>query len=115
MKDKTKDDFYTMATYTSIRMLADSVNKAKSADPVRVAFAMEGMKSISLNGEVEMRAADHQAQQPLVISVWAKLDGKTVKIDQENTGYGWKSISYQPTYVGVQPHSCQMKRPNRPS
>lgn len=115
MKDKTKDDFYTMATYTSIRMLADSVNKAKSADPVKVAFAMEGMKSKSLNGDVEMRGADHQLQQPLSINVWSKVDGKTVKYDQENTGYGWKTISYQPSYVGVQPHSCDMKRPAKPN
>ena len=111
MKKKTNDDFYTLATYNSIRVLADSINKAKTVDPIKVAFAMEGMKSMGLNGEVEMRAADHQLQQPLVISVWTKTDGKAVKYDQENTGYGWKTISFQPSFVGVQPHSCDMKRP----
>jgi branched-chain amino acid transport system substrate-binding protein len=60
---------------------------------------------------VEMRATDHQLQQPLVIATWSKVDGKTVKIDQENTGFGWKTESVQPAFVGVQPTSCQMKRP----
>ena len=40
-----------------------------------------------------------------------KKDGKAVKYDDEKTGYGWRSESVQPAYVGVQPSSCQMKRP----
>jgi branched-chain amino acid transport system substrate-binding protein len=50
--------------------------KAKSTDPVKVAAAMEGLKFKSFNGEVEMRKADHQLQQPLYISVWQKADAK---------------------------------------
>ncbi|HET7772667.1 MAG TPA: branched-chain amino acid ABC transporter substrate-binding protein [Burkholderiaceae bacterium] len=114
MKDKFKDDYYSMATFSAIRMMADSINASKSADPVKVAFAMAGRKSQSLNGEVEMRAMDHQLQQPLVIATWAKVDGKSVKIDQENTGFGWRTESVQPAFVGVQPSSCQMKRPAQP-
>jgi len=56
---------------------------------------------------------DHQLQQPLTISTWAKTNGKDVKFDQENTGFGWKTESVQPAYVGVQPTSCQLKRPTR--
>ena len=54
---------------------------------------MEGMKVKSLNGEVEMRKTDHQLQQPLYIATWTKVNGKDVKYDQENTGYGWKTGS----------------------
>jgi branched-chain amino acid transport system substrate-binding protein len=110
-KKKYNDDYYTTQTYTSIRMLAEAMKRAKSSDPVKVAFAMAGAKTQALNGEVEMRATDHQLQQPLVIATWSKVDGKTVKIDQENTGFGWKTESVQPAFVGVQPTSCQMKRP----
>ena len=46
-------------------MLSRRSRTAKSTDPVKVAFAMEGMKVKSLNGEVEMRKTDHQVQQPL--------------------------------------------------
>ncbi len=111
-KKKYNDDFYVQDIYTIIKMMSDAVKSAKTADPVKVAFALEGMKAKVLNGEVEMRKADHQLQQPLHISTWTKVDGKTVKYDQENTGYGWKTDQHIDTYIAAQPTSCQMKRPS---
>jgi branched-chain amino acid transport system substrate-binding protein len=108
---KYKDDYYTMATYTGIAMLAKAFKETKSTDPVKVAAALEGMKVQSLNGEVEMRKSDHQLQQPLYIAKWVKVNGKDVKFDQENTGYGWKTEALLPTYLATQPTSCQMQRP----
>jgi len=113
-KAKYNDDFYVMAAYSGIRILANGINKAKSAEPIKTAFAMEGMKFDNLNGEVLMRADDHQMQQPLYIATWVKVDGKKVKFDQENTGYGWNTDAIQEAYVGSQPTSCQMKRPAKP-
>jgi len=110
-KKKYNDDFYVMDTNTVVTMLAKAMKDAKSVDPVKVAFALEGMKVKSLNGETEMRAADHQAQQPLYIATWVKTNGKDVKYDQENTGYGWKTDAKVDPYVAAQPTSCQMKRP----
>ena len=110
-KKKYDDDFYVMATYTGIQLLANAIKTAQSVAPMKVALAMEGMKVRSLNGEVEMRKSDHQLQQPLYIATWAKIDGKTVKYDQENTGYGWRTDQKIETYVATQPTSCQMKRP----
>jgi branched-chain amino acid transport system substrate-binding protein len=110
-KKQYNDDFYVMAAYSGVRMLSDAINKVHSADPAKVAFAMEGAKLESLNGEIEMRASDHQMEQPLYIAKWVKIDGKKVKYDQENQKLGWLTISLQPTYVGAQPTSCQMKRP----
>ena len=108
---KYKDDYYTMATYTGIALLAKAMKEAKSTDPKKVAAAMEGMKVQSLNGEVEMRKTDHQALQSLYVAKWVKVNGKDVKFDQENTGYGWKTEALLPTYLATQPTSCQMKRP----
>ena len=110
-KKKFNDDYYVMATYTAFKFLSEAMKKAKSTDPLKVAFAMEGLKVQSLNGEVEMRATDHQAQQSVYISSWQKVDGKTVKYDQENTGYGWRTEAKLDSYVASQPTSCQMKRP----
>jgi branched-chain amino acid transport system substrate-binding protein len=112
-KKKYSDDYYAMTTYSTIATLAKAVKVAKSADPVKVAFAMEGMKVNSLNGEVEMRKSDHQLQQPLYIVTWVKVDGKDVKVDQENTGFGWKTDEKLDGFVASQPTSCQMKRPDR--
>ncbi len=111
---KFDDDYYTAQTHAGIKMLAEGIKKAGSTDPVKVAFAMEGLKFTSLNGELEMRASDHQMQQPVFIGVWSKVDGKEVKYGQEKTGYGWKSVSRLDSYVAAQPTSCQMKRPDKP-
>jgi branched-chain amino acid transport system substrate-binding protein len=110
-KQKYNDDYYAMATYTGLAMVGKAIKEAKSTDPVKVALAMEGMKVQSLNGEVEMRKSDHQLQQPLYIATWTKVNGKDVKYDQENTGYGWKTDVKLDSFVATQPTSCQMKRP----
>jgi branched-chain amino acid transport system substrate-binding protein len=110
-KKKYNDDFYNMSTYTIVSMLSKAIKEAKSTDPVKVAFALEGMKVKSLNGEVEMRKGDHQLLQPLYVSTWVKTNGKDVKYDQENTGYGWKIQQKIESFVSAQPTSCQMKRP----
>ena len=93
-------------------MLAQAIKQAKSTDPVKVALALEGVKFDSLNGEVEMRKVDHQLQQPLYIAhAGPRSNGKDVKYDLENTGYGWKTDTQIEAYIAAQPTSCQMKRP----
>jgi branched-chain amino acid transport system substrate-binding protein len=114
-KAKYNDDFYTMQTHAGITILSDAIKRAKSTDPVKVAFAMEGAKFTTLNGEAEMRATDHQLQQTVYVATWTKVDGKGVKYDQENTGYGWKTERRLDSYVAAQPTSCQMKRPAKPN
>lgn len=111
-KKKYDDDFFEMAAYTGVALLSKAIKQTGSTDPVKVAKAMEGMKVQSLNGMVEMRASDHQAEQPLVIATWVKADGKDVKYDQEKTGYGWRTDAVLDASSSVQPTTCQMKRPN---
>jgi len=113
-KKKFNDDYYTMQTHAALRMLGEGMKRAKSTEPLQVAHAMSGLKFTTLNGEVEMRASDHQLQQPVYIAVWTKADGKTVRFDQENTGFGWKTTQRLDAYVAAQPTSCQMKKPPRP-
>jgi branched-chain amino acid transport system substrate-binding protein len=110
-KKRHHEDFYVMSTYTIVTMLSKAIKEAKSTDPVKVAFALEGMKVKSLNGEVAMRKTDHQLQQPLYIATWTKTNNTDVKFDQENTGYGWKTDRKIDAYVAAQPTSCDMKRP----
>lgn len=105
------DDLYFISIVTMVDMVAGAAKRANSIDPVNVAFALEGMKVAALNGEVEMRAIDHQLQQPLYIATWSALDGRQVKYDQEKTGYGWKTERKVERHVAAQPTSCQMQRP----
>ena len=43
-KKKYNDDYYAMATYTIVEMLSKAIKETKSADPIKVALALEGMK-----------------------------------------------------------------------
>jgi len=112
-KKRFNEEWYALATYTSLTMLADAMKRVKSTDPLKVAYAMEGAKMTSLHGDIEMRAADHQLLQPLWVSSWTKVGGPN-RHDIERTGYTWKTEVAFPTYVASQPTSCNMKRPARP-
>lgn len=111
MRNKHDDDFVVVNTSLVVTLLQKGFQLAKSTDPVKVAFAMEGMKFKGLTGEFELRKSDHQLQQPLFIATWTKINGKDVKYDQEKTGYGWKTVYKLPPYVAAQSTSCDMKRP----
>jgi branched-chain amino acid transport system substrate-binding protein len=107
---KYKDDFYTGSTIRIFQTLGAAMAKAKSTDPVKVAAALEGIKVDSFNGEVEMRKADHQLQQPLYMTVWQKAD-KKYPYSPEGTGMTLAPLKEYPNYVSSTPTSCQMKRP----
>nr|WP_235953667.1 branched-chain amino acid ABC transporter substrate-binding protein [Noviherbaspirillum galbum] len=111
-KKKYNEDFSSIGPYNMIAMMSEAVKVAKGGDPVKVAMALEGMKVQGLNGELAMRASDHQLQQPLYIIGWVKTNGKDVKYDLESTGYGWKTLQKVDSYVATQPSTCQMKRPS---
>ncbi|MGE3607168.1 MAG: ABC transporter substrate-binding protein [Lautropia sp.] len=104
-------DFTLKPAYDAMRALSESIRRTGSADALAVARAMSGLRFASLNGEVEMRAADHQLQQPLLVSSWQKAGAKGVRFDEERSGYGWQPEALMPAYVGVQPTSCNMRRP----
>jgi branched-chain amino acid transport system substrate-binding protein len=110
-KAKYNDDFYTGSTIRIFETLGAAMAKAKSTDPVKVAAALEGIKVKSVNGEVEIRKADHQLQQPLYITVWEKASAK-YPYSPENTGMTLVPLKEYPNYVSSTPTSCQMKRPS---
>ena len=110
-KARFKDDFYTGAVAHAFYGLSEAMAKAKSTDPVKVAAAFEGLRYKSFSGEVEMRKADHQLQQPLYVTVWQKAGGK-YPYSPENTGMTLAPVAEYPNYVSSTPTSCQMKRPS---
>jgi len=110
-KEKFNDDLYTGSVVRQFEFLGAAMAKAKSTDPVKVAFAMEGMKLKSaFGGEVEMRKTDHQLQQTLYMTVWQKADAKN-PYSPENTGMTLAPVATYEPYVSSTPTSCQMTRP----
>ena len=104
-------DWYYGRVNTTMYMLAKAVQAAHSTDPKKVALALEGMHYEGDGGEVWMRKEDHQLIQPLYISTYAKVDGKSVKIGSEDTQYSFKTDARIDGRVTELPTTCQMKRP----
>ncbi len=104
-------DFTVKPAYDVFRALSESIRTSGDTRPIAVARALSGLRFQSLNGEVEMRAADHQLQQPLLVSAWRKAGTRGVRFDEERSGYGWQPEGLMPAYVGVQPTSCDARRP----
>ena len=109
-KKRFNQDISNSTAIHAMRTLAGGIAKAKSVDPVKVAQAMEGLTVKSYNGEITMRAADHQLQQPLYLAKWTKTDAKN-SYDVEGTGHTFVSLKTFEPYVASTPTSCQMKRP----
>jgi branched-chain amino acid transport system substrate-binding protein len=110
-KQKFNDDIYTTSFVRLFELLGNAMAKAGSTDPVKVAFALEGLKVKSVfGGEVEMRKTDHQLQQPLYMTVWEKASSK-YPYSPENTGMTLAPVAEYPSFVSSTPTSCQMKRP----
>lgn len=105
------EDFISGQGYTALRMLATAIRDSGSVEPGKVAARMESLKVDSLNGPVQMRADDHQLQPPLYVLSWERRDGKTVRYDQEGTGFGWKPDRRIDAASVSLPTVCKMKRP----
>jgi len=106
-----KDDLYYSSVREAAEMLAKAIDQAKSADPHKVALALEGMKWENDTGEVYMRADNHQLIQPLYVSTYNKIDGKELKFDVERTGFGFKTDVRVEGSDTKLPTTCKMERP----
>ena len=110
-KKKFGEEYYTIATWNILHMLAKAIKETGGADPTKIAKAFAGMKMQGPTGEIEMRKTDHQLQQPIYIASWQKKDGKLVRHDSENAGFGFRNDVSLDSYVAAQPTTCNMKQP----
>jgi len=94
-----------------VQMLAIAIGKAGSTDPVKVAYALEGLKYAGPSGDSWMRGEDHQMIAPIYLLSMAKAGQPGVKHDSEGTGYGWKTDVLVAAKDTVPPLRCQMERP----
>jgi branched-chain amino acid transport system substrate-binding protein len=63
--------------YTAIELMAAAINKAKSTDVNALRTALEGLKTDTVLGNIEVRAADHQTIRPMAINqIVSGPDGK---------------------------------------
>ncbi|WP_250502222.1 branched-chain amino acid ABC transporter substrate-binding protein [Caballeronia sp. AZ7_KS35] len=108
------DDYLVARMPLMVEMLAAAMTRAKSADPLAVARTLEGMK---FDGEgfhpMTVRAEDHQVIQPLYVMEMDKAGTKGVPLDNEGSGYGFRTLQSVPADKTAQPTTCRMSRPPR--
>lgn len=109
MREKTGWDYANPPTTDMLDMLKLAASKADSIAPTKVAFALEGLKYDSINGEVTMRADNHQLLMPTAIST---LKGG-MKYGNEGTDYNFHAVAKFPSEAMRMPTTCKMRRPER--
>ena len=103
--------FYPRAV-NEIRMFVKAANEANSIEPTKIAAKLEGMKfTVYDGGEGVMRSDDHQFLQPMYIANLGPI-GKDQPFEEENTGWGWKTMGKIDTKDAVVSTSCKMNRPS---
>jgi branched-chain amino acid transport system substrate-binding protein len=97
-------------------MLAAAIERAGSTEAAAVARALEGASfdPRTLGGlhSAHMRAADHQLQQPLQVSVMQRVGTPGVAHEVEGSGYGFRTLRRLDAATVAQPHQCRMTRPD---
>jgi len=110
-----KDDYVHARMQVMVEMLAAAIERAGSTEAAAVAKALEGARfdPATLGGlhEATMRAADHQLQQPLVVSVMDRAGTPGVKHDVEGSGFGFRTLRRLEANAVTQPFQCRMTRP----
>lgn len=112
---KPEDDYMHARMQVMVEMLAAAIERAGSTEAGAVARALEGLSydGRTLGGlhQGTMRAADHQLQQPLLVSVMDKVGAPGVRFDNEGSGYGFRTVRRLEATQAEQAHQCTMERP----
>lgn len=110
-----QDDYVHVRMQVLVEMLSRAIERAGSLEAAAVARALEGARldPAWLAGlhTATMRAADHQLQQPLVVSIMDRAGSPGVKHDVEGSGFGFRTLRRFDADAATQAHSCRMLRP----
>jgi len=109
-----RDDYVHVRMQVLVEMLAAAVERAGSVEAGAVARTLPGMSFDAsrlggLHGGT-MRAADHQFQQPLVVSMMDRVGAPGVRHDVEGSGYGFRTVRRFEARELEMAHACKMPR-----
>ncbi len=108
---KPSDDYVHMRMQLMVEVLVQAMAQARSAEALAVARQLENARIERFGQAAQMRASDHQFQQPLVVGVMDRLGTPGVKFDVEGSGYGFRVVKTLTPAQAEQPTSCNMQRP----
>ena len=107
-------EYYLSGNRLTIEMLAAAIDQAQSTDPLRVAYALEGLRLQGNMGEVWMHPDDHQLLEPLFVVSLTRVNGRNVMYGLEDTQTGTRTLTRIEAAETAVPTRCGMKRPPRP-
>ena len=111
-----RDDYVHVRMQVLMQMLAAAIERAGSTEAGAIARALEGASfdADTLGGlhSATMRAADHQLQQPLVVSVMDRAGSPGVAHDVEGSGFGFRVLRRIEAQAIAQSPQCRMARPD---
>ncbi len=113
---KPEDDYVHLRMQLMIEALAQAVERAAQGSQdmpgaLAIARALE-QADVRLAGQsLQMRAGDHQAQQPLMVAVMERKGAQGVAFDVEGSGYGFRVVRQLKAEAASHAHSCRMVRP----
>jgi len=110
-KYKTNADLAYLPAFRTVEMVASAIKQSATTEPVKVAYALEGVHFAGPTGDSWMRAEDHQIIAPIFVMSFVKAGQPGAKHDVEGTGYGWKTDVVFSARDMVPPVRCSMERP----
>jgi branched-chain amino acid transport system substrate-binding protein len=109
-----RDDYVHLRMQALVEMLAAAVERAGSTEALAVSRALSGARfdAKHLGGfhSATMRAADHQLQQPVIVSVMDRAGAPGVKHDVEGSGFGFRTVRRFEAGEVEMPTTCKMPR-----
>jgi len=109
--NKTDADLAYLPALCTVEMVAAAMDQVGSADPMKVAWALEGMHFAGPTGDSWLRAEDHQMIGPMLVMSFVKAGTPGARHDVEGTGYGWKTEAVMDAQRMIPPLRCDMQRP----
>ncbi|MBL7249303.1 branched-chain amino acid ABC transporter substrate-binding protein [Alloalcanivorax sp. C16-2] len=100
-------DYYPRVA-AMLEMMKKAGDEAGSVDPLAVAKTLEGLEYDAAGGHLTMRAADHQLQMPLYLSVLKD----NMKYGAEGTDYNFHQVARFDADQATLPTTCRMRRPD---
>jgi len=105
------DDYVHMRMQLMVEALVQAMETAGTTESIAVSTQLERV-SVTFYGQTgNMRAADHQFQQSLVVGQMDRKGSAGVKFDVEGSGYGFRVIKTLAAAQAQQPTTCKMQRP----
>jgi len=111
------DDYVHMRMQLMMEALSQAANKtilsnqSNAINIIATQAALTPVKVTFYAQTGEMRAADNQFQQPLVVGLMDKQGAPGVKFDVEGSGYGFKVMKQISAKAAELPTTCKMAKP----